>query len=376
MNEVPDENNTAHSFYIDININTHLVTIIQRFEELIVSNMSMTKNSSLLTIDIEDSNNISSSEWLNSYIIITDSIKIGGIPDKYINLKEFEIVDITSTSLIIDILTNANINQKLKNLENTKIRVGKTLNFSLPQLSFSESDNINADGTINSILKILGFPVPSGQYVVIGTKTPARSIHLNEEYILEEYVKAVSGTNSDLLELTDSLHTLNIQNIGNNEFIFRSEPYIFLRLIIPGNDKTNLGDNLLTSISNSGAIEKKNIYYNNPFQSLIENEKQLLVKDTNNIFSKIQLSPIPGNISLNSQIHTEKIYYETPLRKLNNIIIELIDSQGRIIDLKSDHSFTLKITEKIDVLKNTLMDSRTGDTVTSGINLMSINRFN
>lgn len=376
MNEIPDEFNKPHCFYLDININTHLVTLIQRSEEVIINNMSMTKDSSLLTIEVENINNIDNSTWLNTDVILTDCIKIGGIPSKYINLKEFEVTSVTTNTIIVDILTNANITQTIQNLNTTKIRVGRVIHFSLPQLSFSESDNTNADGTVNSILKVLGFPVPSGQYVVIGTKIPSRAIHLNEEYILERYIKAVSGIDNDLTDLTDSLHTLNIQNIGNNEYIFRSEPYLFMRLIIPGNDKTNLGDNILTSISNSGAIEKKNIYYNNPFQSLIDNEKQLLVKDVSNIFSKIQLSSIPGNISLNSQIHSEKIYYDTPLRKLNNIIIELLDSQGKIIDLKSDHSFTIKITEKIDVLKNSLMNSRTGDTVTSGINLTSLNKFN
>ncbi len=374
MNETPDENNNPHNFHVDIDVNTHLVTLVQRFEELIISNMSMIKNSSLLNIEFDNINNINSSSWLNSDVILSDCPKIGGIPSKYLNLKNYEVTNVTTSSIIVDVLTDANINQIIRNLDITNTRVGRSVNFTLPQLSFTDTDNKNQDGTVNSILKILGFPVPTGQFVVIGTETPCRSIHLNEEYVLEEYVKAISDV-SDLLSLTDSLHTLNIQNIGNNEYVFRSESYIFLRLTIPSNDTVNLGDNLLTTISNSGTIEKSNIYYDNPFQSLIENEKELLVKDVNNIFAKIQLSPIPGNITFNDQIYSEKIYYDIPLRKLSDIIIELIDSKGKIIDLKSDYSFTIKITEKIDVLKDTLMDSRTGDTVTSGINLKSLNKF-
>ena len=126
------------------------------------------------------------------------------------------------------------------------------------------------------------------------------------------------------------------------KYVFNIEPYILLRLTIP----SYAGDKIAGNI-----VKSQNL------PNLLAN------KDTNvsDIFSKITLG-------LNNKINTSILQFiDTPLEKLDEIIITFLDRNGEVLDLKCDHTLTSEVTESVDVLKDTLIDSRHGDADITGI---------
>ena len=126
------------------------------------------------------------------------------------------------------------------------------------------------------------------------------------------------------------------------KYVFNIEPYILLRLTIP----SYAGDKIAGNI-----VKSQNL------PNLLAN------KDTNvsDIFAKITLG-------LNNKINTSILQFiDTPLEKLDEIIITFLDRNGEVLDLKCDHTLTLEVTESVDVLKDTLIDSRHGEANITGI---------
>ena len=93
---------------------------------------------------------------------------------------------------------------------------------------------------------------------------------------------------------------------------------------------------------------------------------QKLSKNVENIFAKIKLSTIPGACSVDNVMKNEVIFYDGSLTNMDEILIQLIDFEGKILELKRDHNFTLMIVEKIEILKETNLNTRTGFINTMG----------
>ena len=85
-----------------------------------------------------------------------------------------------------------------------------------------------------------------------------------------------------------------------------------------------------------------------------------------NIFAKIKLSTIPGACSVDNVMQNEVIFYDGSLTNMDEILVQLIDFEGKIIELTRDHNFTLMIVEKIEILKETNINTRTGFVNTMG----------
>ena len=89
-----------------------------------------------------------------------------------------------------------------------------------------------------------------------------------------------------------------------------------------------------------------------------------------NIYAKIQVSNIPNNIDNNTtNINTSSIVinnYDKPMDNFSNIDIVLLDPFYREILFLRDFSFTLEIHEIINVLKETLIDSKRNNVSTTG----------
>jgi hypothetical protein len=101
---------------------------------------------------------------------------------------------------------------------------------------------------------------------------------------------------------------------------------------------------------------------------------QKLSKDVDNIFAKIKLSTISGGCSVDNIMQNEIIFYDGSLTNLDNILVQLIDFEGKILELTRDHNFTLMIVEKIEILKETNINTRTGFINTMGS--IPVNRNN
>ena len=79
-----------------------------------------------------------------------------------------------------------------------------------------------------------------------------------------------------------------------------------------------------------------------------------------NIFSKILMSSHPGSIIFNSFICSPKIFYDKPLGILDKIDFSFKSYSGELFDFNNiNHSFSLKITENIDLIGDSQISSRT-----------------
>ena len=111
-----------------------------------------------------------------------------------------------------------------------------------------------------------------------------------------------------------------------------------------------------------------------PMNSNTSKTLQKLTKDVDNIFAKIKLSTNVGGCSVDNVMQNEVIFYDGSLTNLDNILVQLIDFEGKILELTRDHNFTLMIVEKIEILKETNINTRTGFVNTMGS--IPVNRNN
>ena len=93
---------------------------------------------------------------------------------------------------------------------------------------------------------------------------------------------------------------------------------------------------------------------------------QKLSKNTDNLFAKIKLSTMPGSCTVDNVMQNEVIFYDGSLTNMDELVIQLIDFEGKILELTKDHNFTLMIVEKIEILKETNINTRTGFINTMG----------
>lgn len=302
-------------------------------------------------------------------------------------------------------------------------------NINLDDTNNIKNNNINNNGCvgkINSLLTILGWKQNNTRN--ISNYSPFKFIHRNTDTIetnINEYSQVIRSNNNDgctNVEYNFSIipqDILNLEQISGNIFVFRSIPFIFLRLSFPSLPIDTVSEQLIKTTSDK--LETSNIYdeyYDNPSNNLnnlgqnyqtlpllsendilkiiaetkgenqnqfnelrqeIKREKrvsencgfkttdQLLKKETTVIFAKINMNAVPGNAYNKQNYDYEFIFYDKPLQSVNTMKIELLSPDGELLDFRQEHNMTLEIMEFRDVLKETLFDTRHGEVVTTGI---------
>jgi hypothetical protein len=95
-----------------------------------------------------------------------------------------------------------------------------------------------------------------------------------------------------------------------------------------------------------------------------------LKKDASSIFAKIILSDIPGNYNnstLNIQNnHSYSYNYDKEIDNVDEISISIYNPSMELISLNNNFSFTLTIHELKDVLKETLINTKTNNVTVTG----------
>lgn len=133
-------------------------------------------------------------------------------------------------------------------------------------------------------------------------------------------------------------------NDSGNLFIC-SDEYIFMRIGTSSKPVGYISDNLTVAKGTS---------------------KSMFDKKDNFFFAKIIFSDSnPGNISILSAAGN-KLFYNSPLTTLNDLTIDFFDYKGNYLETQQEHSFTLEIIEMREVLKETLIASRTGNVINIG----------
>lgn len=279
----------------------------------------------------------------------------------------------------------------------------------------------NLDGSSKSLLNVLGFFIDTQNNISLSSSYFARGIMTNLDesrtlldQALNYFYKNIVQADIDLYTnpqpnfLTDLIYDppvipsklLNVYLAADGKYYFNNEDYVFLRLISTQYGGT-LGGNIIQGISNasdgSNVGGSDSIYENyldyidgisfktlkalpntNPddlyklfncspsvvdsdgITNYIKNPPLVSVKDLSNLFCKIRISNIPQSGSFENILQSETEFYNTSIGKLDTLKVQFLDFEGKLLDLRHDHNFVLLIVEKLEKLKETNINSRTG----------------
>jgi hypothetical protein len=386
--------NVPIDYYIDVNKNTHKTTIISRLESEPIIEMYTTQGTNELVIIVENEINI------NGVFIPTNIPSIGGLSNFAINDKEYEYQNPTGPSFseiggsppgtfayvlkiyngIDEIISTTTINQII-----TEEIYGNKLSDKWPRIG--RGIQILLKNSCDSLMNLLGWDYiqkdekktnqvskiyHNSLCTLYNTKVKCTTIsqivknYCTEHcYIEEEEIEDTGdiykNINTNLRQIADCCYDLEdgfeieapnnyIQMDANGDI--RGENYIFMRLKTCARSEDVISNNIIKATS----------------------EKQETI-DTSDIFAKIILTSSPNDLS-NFFITNRKIFYFNTLHEIDNLLIEFIDRNGKPIRTISNHHMTFEIIEKIDILNNTYLDSRTGDIVDVGEDDTLGNLFN
>ena len=292
----------------------------------------------------------------------------------------------------------------------------------------------NIDCSSRLLINTLGFFNTLNNQTTIGIILFARGFQTNNDYKLNSYIKSISVINilsAEATKFIDCERTkippndnayweliyngdnslrfkLPICKNGNGTYSFYFDNYIFLKILNNGTMKNTAGTEIQqikpTSQYSNGSddiylytgnsvngfgIETCISDSNNPTcvepapgercnnsTSGTASTFEKLSKNIENIFAKIKLSTIPGACSVDNVMQNEVIFYDGSLTNMDELVIQLIDYEGKIIDLTQNHNFTLMIVEKIEILKETNINTRTGFINTMGSIPVNRNSYN
>jgi hypothetical protein len=228
-----------------------------------------------------------------------------------------------------------------------------------------------------SVLRVLAWPIANETNQIY-------AIYTNEGYgfIQSNNYSKLSNT-QDLTSFETKANSfpsvsLNLQNF-NNKYYFVGNSYIYLKIYFNGVSDTESNSNFLVSVSDQSILYNQ-VYVNSDRFNVGIGEDytyikeckglQVLKKDNNGFLAKILLSNIPGNYDiLNSNIINNNSYiinYDNVMDNVTSITIALFDQEFRLIEVTNDFSFTLNIHEIKDVLKETLINTKTNNVTSTG----------
>jgi hypothetical protein len=229
-----------------------------------------------------------------------------------------------------------------------------------------------------SVLKYLAWPIPvqTLELYTLDINNTFRFVHTNYQSI---YTTLSTSDIRKGLNLKAPFLKLNLQ-FYSNKYYFINESYIYLKLIFNNTENPDSSNQLINSMSS------KYIQYNQTYvddylfnvnigedYNCIDNINNITVYSKNplNLFAKIILDNIPGNTNtiLSNIINNNSfvINYNHIQHNISNVTISLYDSNLRLISATNQNfSFTLNIYEIKDVLKETLINTRTDSVVSTG----------
>lgn len=80
----------------------------------------------------------------------------------------------------------------------------------------------------------------------------------------------------------------------------------------------------------------------------------------------------PGNLSVRA-VGGDRLFYDASLVQLVDLDVQFYDSCGRLLQSMQENSFVLQMVELREVLRDTLIDSRTGNIADTGANITTTN---
>ena len=287
---------------------------------------------------------------INFPLVITSMPNIGGFPKELFNCQEFfngnsngnEYIFSGSITINGTIYNRYLLIPRINEQELTTLTAQNIITSAAISRYLSTTMNNNFIGNFdNKLIECLPIIGEAREFTIDFENSPLMEVF--GWYECDNEFRYILNNNTSLN--ISKQKCFNVYKDYCCEYMFTIEPYILLKLSVPSYAEDRIAGNIIKS-------------QNLPRKILCDCDE---AKDVVNIFAKISLNK-------ENRFETSILkFYDTPLEKLNEIMVTFVDSDGCLIDLKCDQTITLEVVEAVDVLKDTLIDSRHGEVNITGI---------
>jgi len=277
----------------------------------------------------------------------------------------------------------------------------------------------NPDGTSRILTNLLGFFDTANSIGLVGPSLYARAIQPNIIYKANAFIPTIqtfslitqeswdyldcvkkAGETADIILAYKSNKILDFKlpicKDSSGTYSFYLNNYIFLKLLNPALRNQNQGSEIVQIKPTSAfAFGSSDVYeYSGesvkgfevfvsssgptdctPPESSSDKTNKRLAKNVDDLFAKIKFSCNVGSCCVDNLYINENVYFDGSVTSLDNFIVQLVDYEGKLLETTKNHNFVLMIVEKIEVLKETNINSRTGFANTTGTNVVQRNNF-
>jgi len=233
-----------------------------------------------------------------------------------------------------------------------------------------------------TILRMLAFPIPNQTYDIVNltTNNGFRFVQTNfQGYLVNKDNLDVFNISANNFNTPIPSRNLSLQ-FYNDNYYFLSDTYIYLKIdfgvnsqLLPREDVLNASDQIPLQYNQNyvdGYFFDVGIGQDYTCINDVNNTLDVLTKDQTNIFAKIILSTVPtntDNVSANLILNNNfSINYDSTFDNIENINISVYDENLKLFTMTRDWSFTLNIHEIKDVLKETLINTKTNSVNSTG----------
>jgi hypothetical protein len=240
----------------------------------------------------------------------------------------------------------------------------------------SEYDTYNEKK--RSLLHILAWPIANEtkQIYTSQQNNGFRFVHTN----YQSQIVTKNSLNSYQIYYDNKYpsYSLNLQYFSNDYF-FLTNNYIYLKIYFDSHENLEDDSEYINSISGE-STQYNQVYVDSSLFDIgigqdytcLPNSHYLTTynKNYSYIFAKILLSDVPGNLNITvSNIinnNSYYIYYDNVRDKIEYVTIEVYDSDMKLLFNNTNFSFTVDIHEIKDHLKETLINTKNNDVITTG----------
>jgi hypothetical protein len=233
-----------------------------------------------------------------------------------------------------------------------------------------------------SLLELLAWPIANEtlQIYTVCKNSGFGFVQANyQSYIVDKntFILNQTNLNSNALNTTHPKLNLNVQFFSNN-YYFINDSYIFLKITFDSSVSAENNDQLINAISTESLLYNQvyiesdllNVNIGEDYTCIGNSNITIYKKSQSFIFAKVLLSNIPGNIdTITSNIINNNnfvINYSNVLDNISSVSVQVYNSELKLLSLTNHFSFTLNIHEVKDILKETLIDTKTNNVITTG----------
>lgn len=227
-----------------------------------------------------------------------------------------------------------------------------------------------------TMLHILGWVIPKETYQIYNVEIN-KGLAFIQTNVYSNYVTENGIINFERKDNNYPNVILNLHNY-NNKYYFVNNSYIYIKILFDNITDTNETNRYIAALSNENlqynqvyVIEELfNVGIGEDYTAIVNcSNVKTFKKDSSGIFSKILLSNIPGNFDIlisNISNNNYVINYSHIQDNLDSVTIQILDSDLKILQTINNYSLTMEIYEIQNVLKETLINTKTNNVNSTG----------